>query len=96
MSTKTELELQNKIRDLLGHEQVEVHSSGIHFLLQLIEDDAAETIARITKIGPNLYGAAFRTHKGRWEPLPIEGKDLLKVGETVVDMLRPHFDIMKF
>jgi|GEM_PF-5828377 len=95
MSTKTELELQNKIRNLLGHEQVEVHSSGVHFLIQLIEDGSVETIARITKIAPNLYGAAFRTHKGRWEPLPIEG-DALAVAEAVIDMLRPHFAIMKF
>ena len=95
MSTK-EIELQNKLRTILGHDQVEVHSSGVHLLLQLIEEDGtAETIARLTQIRPNLFGAAFRTHKGRWEPLPLEGS-LLEVGELVVDMLRPYFDINKY
>lgn len=93
--TKSEIELQNKLRTLLGHDQVEVHSSGVHLLLQLIEQGASETIARLTPIGPNLYGAAFRTHKGRWEPLPVEG-NLLEVAEVVVDMLRPYFDIHKY
>ena len=92
---KNEKELQDKLRVLLGHEQVEVHSSGAHFLLQLIEDGESETIARITKIRPDLYGAAFRTHKGKWEPLPVEG-DLAEVAEVVVDMLRPYFDVNKY
>ncbi len=92
MSVKNEIELQNKLRALLGHDRIEVNSSGIHFLLQLLEEGGTETIARLTKIGPNLYGAAFRTHKGRWEPLPIEG-NLSEVAESVVDMLRPYFEI---
>jgi len=92
--SKQEIELQNKLRTLLGHDQIEVRSSGVHLLLQLIEQGAAETIARITPIGANLYGAAFRTHKGRWEPLPVEG-NLLEVAEIVVDMLRPYFDVHK-
>jgi hypothetical protein len=95
MSTKNEIELKNKLRGLLGHDQVEVQSSGAHLLLQLIEDDSHETIARLTKIGPNLYGAAFRTHTGRWEHLPVEG-NLLEAAELVVDMLRPYFDINKY
>jgi hypothetical protein len=95
MSNKNEIAVQDKLRALLGHDQIEVHSSGTHLLLQLIEEDTSETVARLTKIGPNLYGAAFRTDKGRWEPLPVEG-DLLEVAEIVVDMLRPYFDINKF
>lgn len=93
--SKNEMELQNKLRTLLGHDQVEVHASGAHLLIQLIEDDILETIARITLIRPNLYGAAFRTSKGRWEPLPVEG-NLLEVAELVTDMLRPYFDVSKF
>ena len=96
MSTKKEIELQNKLRTLLGHDRLEVHSSGVHLLLKLIDDDGrAETIARLTQFRPNLFGAAFRTHKGRWEPLPVEG-DLLEAAELVVDMLRPYFDINKY
>ena len=89
------IDLQNKLRALLGHDQIEVRSSGSNLLLQLIEEGKLETIARLTKIGPNLYGAAFRTNKGRWEPLPVEG-NLLEAGECVVDMLRPYFAIYKF
>ena len=95
MSAKNETALQNKLRILLGHDQIEVHSSGVHLLLQLIGEDGPETIARLTEIRPNLYNAAFRTHNGRWEPLPVEG-NLLEVGEIVVDMLGPYFDITKF
>lgn len=93
--SKNEIELQNKLRELLGHDQVKVHASGAHLLIELIEDDKPETIARLTLVRPNLYVAAFKTHRGRWEPLPAEG-DILEVAELVVDMLRPYFDINRF
>jgi hypothetical protein len=32
-----------------------------------------ETVARITSITSRTYGTAFRTHTGRWEPVPDEG-----------------------
>jgi hypothetical protein len=92
---KEEIKLENKLRDLLGHDQVKVHPSGAHLLIKLIEDGKPETIARLTRVRPNFYVAAFKTHKGRWEPLPAEG-DLLEVAEIVIDMLRPYFDINRF
>jgi hypothetical protein len=92
---KNSNELENKIRTLVGHDQVVVSPYRGHFLIQVLVDNTPETIARLSEIRPNLYGAAFQTHKGLWEPLPGEG-NLLDMAELVVDMLRPHLDVHNF
>jgi len=87
--------LENTIRTLVEHDQVVVNLNRGHFLIQVLVDNTPETIARLSEIRPNLYGAAYRTHKGRWESLPGE-ENLLDMAALVVDMLRPHFDINNF
>lgn len=88
-------ELETKIRTLVGHDQIIVKLNRGHFLIQVLIDNLPETIARLSKIRSNLYGAAYLTHKGRWESLPGEGS-LLDMAELIVDLLRPHFDISNF
>ncbi len=65
--------LENTIRTLVGHDQIVVNLYRGHFLIQVLVDNTPETIARLSEIRPNLYGAAYLTHKGRWESLPGEG-----------------------
>ena len=57
----------------MEHDHIKVKTLGRHFLIQLELEDGVETVARITSITSKLYGAAFRTHTGRWEPVPDEG-----------------------
>jgi hypothetical protein len=65
--------LQTELRTLLGHDKVGVRPYGRHLLIQMLLDDAPHTVARLTGLGQKRYGAAFRTHTGRWEPLPGTG-----------------------
>lgn len=46
-------------------------------------------VARLTELGRNLYGAAFRSHSGRWEPLPGSGP-LDEMAQIVVTLLEPY------
>ncbi len=54
-------------------------------------DDSINTIARLTELARNSYSAAFRSHTGRWEPLPGSG-DLATVADLVVSLLGPYFE----
>lgn len=89
------LKLEAQLRALLGHDQIVVNSNGGHLLIKLLEDNTEETIARLSEIRPNLFVAGFRTHKGKWEPLPGEGS-LNEMAELIVDMLRPYLEINKY
>jgi hypothetical protein len=88
-------EFEAKFRTLLGHDRVVVHPYGSHLLIQLVIEKKPETIARVTRIKPNLYYASYRTHSGRWEQLPGEG-NLLDMAELVVDLLRPFFELTNY
>lgn len=54
-------------------------------------DDSVVTIARLTELARNSYSAAFRSHTGRWEPLPGKG-NLATVADLVVSLLGPYFE----
>ena len=66
-------EVQKNLRERLGHEQVHVKPYGRNLLIQMEDPEGLDTVARVTRINNSTYGAAFRTHTGRWEPLPDEG-----------------------
>ncbi len=84
-------ELQLELARLTGHQQATVRPYGKHLLIQMNRDDTADTVARLTEIGRNSYESAFRSHTGRWEPLPGTG-DLADVTALVVDLLAPYLD----
>jgi hypothetical protein len=84
------VELQNKLRGLLGHNFVTVRPHGRNLLIEvLVEKDITETIARLSEIHSNFYTVFFRTHTGRWEQLPGEGS-LVDMAKFVVDSLGPY------
>ncbi|MFC4525005.1 hypothetical protein, partial [Cupriavidus pinatubonensis] len=66
-------ELQQQLRTLLGHEQIITQAYGRHLLIKRLDDEEPSVVARLTELGRKRYGAAFRTHSGRWEPLPGTG-----------------------
>ena len=84
-------ELQRHLAQLTGHDHARVRPYGKHLLIQMLRDDNVDTVARLTELARNRYGAAFRSHTGRWEPLPIEG-DLKQAADAVTTLLAPYFD----
>jgi hypothetical protein len=84
-------ELQRQLATLTGHDLVQVKPYGKHLLIQMRRDDTVDTIARLTELGRNSYSSAFRSHTGRWEPLPGTG-NLATSADLVVSLLGPYLD----
>ena len=84
-------ELQRQLATLTGHDLARVKPYGKHLLIQMRRDDNVDTIARLTETGRNAYSSAFRSHSGRWEPLPGTG-DLATTADMVVTLLATYFD----
>lgn len=84
-------DVERKLRQALGHEAVTVKPYGKHFLIQIDCDGEPDTIARITQLDSRTYGAAFKSHTGRWEPLSEEGSrdEMITV---VAEELAPYLD----
>ena len=81
--------VERQLRRLLGHDQVKVQPRGRHMLILMDLGDEQEVIARITQYGSRVFGAAFRSHTGRWDPLPVEGTCEEAI-EAVASLLGPH------
>ncbi|WP_244223075.1 hypothetical protein [Cupriavidus lacunae] len=81
--------MQQQLRSLLGHEQIITQAYGRHLLIKRLDDEEPTVVARLTELGRNRYGAAFRNHSGRWEPLPGEGP-LDEMAELIVTLLQPY------
>ena len=84
-------ELQRHLAQLTGHDHARVRPYGRHLLIQMHRADDIDTVARLTELARNRYGAAFRSHTGRREPLPIEG-DLKHAADAVTTLLAPYFE----
>ncbi|MHB1199257.1 MAG: hypothetical protein ACYCZ6_06805 [Polaromonas sp.] len=84
-------ELQRQLATLTGHELAKVKPYGKHLLIQMHRGDRLDTIARLTETARNTYSSAFRSHTGRWEPLPGTG-DIATAAALVVTLLAPYFD----
>ena len=90
-------ELERQLATLTGHRRARVKPYGKHLLIQMHSDggddadDRVDTIARLTELARNSYSAAFRSHTGRWEPLPAIG-DLATIADLVVSLLGPYFE----
>jgi hypothetical protein len=84
-------DLQRHLAQLTGHDHARVRPYGKHLLIQMHRDDNVDTVARLTELARNRYVAAFRSHTGRWEPLPIEG-DLKQAADAVTTLLAPYFE----
>jgi hypothetical protein len=84
-------DVETKLRKILGHEAVTVKPYGRHFLIQMDDNGQPDTVARITQLDPRTYGASFKSHTGRWDPLPEEGTrdEMITV---LAEELGPYFD----
>jgi len=86
-------ELEHQLRQILGHEQIRVKPYGNHLLIQLVQNDETDTMARLTDLGHGAYGAAFRSMTGRWEPLPGTGP-LKEMAELVTTLIGPYLQLL--
>ena len=84
-------ELQRQIATLTGHDLAQVKPYGKHLLIQMHRGGSVDTIARLTELARNSYSSAFRSHTGRWEPLPGTG-DLATTADLVVSLLGLYLD----
>jgi hypothetical protein len=82
-------QLQRQLRSLPGHEQIVTQAYGRHLPIKRLDDEDATVVARLTELGRTRYGAAFRSHSGRWEPLPGTGT-LDEMAQVVVTLLQPY------
>lgn len=85
-------ELQRHLVELTGHAAALVRPYGKHLLIQMRRDDSVDTVARLTEVAANRFTAAFRTHAGRWEPLPIPAASLREAAELVTTLLAPYLE----
>lgn len=84
-------ELQRHLAEFTGHDRARVRPYGKHLLIQMHRDEAIDTVARLSEVARNRYTAAFRSHTGRWEPLPAMG-DLKETAELVVALLASYLE----
>ncbi len=85
-------ELQRRLADLTGHTAAHVRPYGKHLLIQMHRDDSIDTVARLTAVSRDRYIAAFRSHTGRWEPLPGSAADMKQTAELVTTLLAPYLE----
>lgn len=84
--------LQRLIRERGDYAHVHVQARGGHLVVKTEDNQGTQVIiARATPIGGAEYGLSFRTHSGRWEPMPVSGK-LEQIVEGLIEMLGPYLD----
>lgn len=83
-------ELQRHLAELTGHTAAHVRPYGKHLLIQMHRDDGIDTVARLTELAQEKYTAAFRSHTGRWEPLPVSAASMRECAELVTTLLSSY------
>ncbi len=83
--------LRALIRQVPGHEHVDVRARGDHLLVVLVQGEDCEPVARATRLDSKSYGLSFRSHTGRWEPMPIAG-DLEEIARAMTEELGAYLD----
>jgi hypothetical protein len=84
--------LTQALHALGDYEHVVVRAERGH--LNIYPDDLAP-VARLTPLGASLYRLGFRTHTGRWEPMPFTGT-ISQLAEALVDTLAPYLEQIHF
>lgn len=83
--------LQRLIHVTPRHAHVAVRAHGAHLLIELAVALAREPVARATRLAPGHFGLSFRSHTGRWEPLPVAG-DLVEIARALSEELGAYLD----
>ena len=84
--------LQDLLRARGDHDHVAVRAARGHLVIELQADDAPpDTLARASPLGGGDFGLSFRSHTGRWDPMPVVGS-LEEVADGAVSLLGPYLD----
>jgi len=83
--------LRSLIRQLGNYSHVDVRAHGQHLIVELIHDDEREPVARATRLDSKTFGLSFRSHTGRWEPMPISG-GLEEIARAMTEELGAYVD----
>ncbi len=86
-------ELQRHLASLTGHTSAHVRPYGKHLLIQMHRDDGIDTVARLTEVARDKYTAAFRSHTGRWEPLPAPAANMTTTAELLTVLLATYLEL---
>lgn len=80
------------IRQRGQYAHVHVQARAGHLVIHTQDSQGGQVIvARATPLGGMEYGLSFRSHTGRWEPMPISGS-LEHIVDGVMDFLAPFVD----
>jgi hypothetical protein len=85
-------ELQRHLAELTGHTAAHVRPYGRHLLIQMHRDDSIDTVARLSEVARDNYTAAFRSHTGRWEPLPAPAANMKASAKLLFALLAPYLE----
>jgi hypothetical protein len=84
------LERMIRLRGDFSHVHVEAKAG--HLLVKTQDKQGAQDmVARATPLGGGEYGLSYRTHSGRWEPMPVSG-GLDQIVSGLLDLLGPYLD----
>ena len=86
ITSSDEEQLRHCIHALGDYADVEIRANRGHLN---IGQDPDDPVARATPVGGGQYGLSFRSHTGRWEPMPVVG-NLEVIAQAAVDMLGPY------
>lgn len=84
--------LEHMIRQRGDYAHVHVQARAGHLVVKTQDSQGVQvTLARATPIGAGQYGLSFRTHAGRWEPMPVSGV-MEQIVEGLLGCLGPYLD----
>lgn len=85
-------ELQDILHAKGDYDNVAVRLARGHLQIEIEADDGSATpVARATGDGGGEYQLSFRSHTGRWEPLPVTGP-LDVVADMITTALGAYLD----
>ncbi len=85
-------QLERLIRGKGEYSHIHVRPRAGHLNVESKDSQGGRiTIARATPIGAGEYGLSFRTHTGRWDPLPVSGSPEVIV-QDLLALLAPYLD----
>jgi hypothetical protein len=88
----TAVALQELLRERGDYAHVSVRPRAGHLTIEVEDAQGNHSIiARATPLGGGSYGLSFRTHMGRWEPMPVSGP-LKEIVEGLTGPLGPYLD----
>jgi len=79
--------LRRGLHALGDYAHLSVRAERGHLTIRV--NDGGDPVARVSPLAMDHYGLSFRSHTGRWEPMPFVG-DLAQLAHDLVTVLGPY------